>query len=332
MILSNNYMKSLEDFFKENYKTEIFEILEAYPDKNSLIIDYDKLEIFNPDLADLLIERPDDIISGAESAIKNIDPLARDANISIKFKNLTHIITFEQLDSSYVGSLVVLDDVVIVDVDKPEPVIDVATFECKGCLCLHEVEQSSINNLFEPSLCGECGGRSFRLLQNESKFKERQVITVGVEGTSKRLNLVLYKKDCSYDKYYVGNHLSVTGVLKTLKTNDGFKYYFDCNNVVQLTSDVNIQELDSSDRNSPEYKIWQKTIVDNDQVCACCGGHKHLHAHHIFGYKNNPSYRLNLENGIALCKWCHGKYHSYYGKDANPKTLIEFIKRFGRCR
>lgn len=322
-------ISKFEEFFKKRYKDDVFEILETYPDDNSLFVNYNELEVFDPDLADLLIDKPEEVIEAAHIAIKNIDPLAKEADLTIKFENVVTIIPFERLDSKYVGSLVVLDDVVIVDVEKPKPFIDTAVFECRGCMRLHEVEQTSVNHILEPSICGECGGKSFRLLQEESKFEEMQIITVGSEGTSKKLTLCLYGDDCSHDKYYVGNHVSVTGILKTYKTKECFDYYFNCNNIIQLTSDVNIQELDADDRNSPEYKIWQKTIIDNDQVCACCGGHKHLHAHHIFGYKNNPSYRLNIENGIALCKWCHGKYHSYYGKDANPKTLIKFIKRFG---
>lgn len=39
---------------------------------------------------------------------------------------------------------------------------------------LHEVEQSSSNRIIEPSLCSECGGRSFRLLQEESKYIDTQ--------------------------------------------------------------------------------------------------------------------------------------------------------------
>lgn len=325
-------LEKFEEFLRETYKDEVFSILENYPEDNCLMVDYVKLKDFDMNLADLLIDKPSKLIDLAQSSIKNIDPLSKDADLDIKFENLPNIIPFEGLDSKYVGSFVVLEDVVIVDVEKPKPMIDVAAFECRGCMRIHEVQQTSVDYTLEPSLCGECGGRSFRLIQEDSTYKDRQIITVGVEGTSKKLTLCLYKRDCSHDKYYVGNHISVTGVLKTFKTKDGYDYYFDCNNVVQLTSEVNIKELNSSDRNSPEYKIWQKAIIDNDQVCACCGGHKHLHAHHIFGYKNNPGYRLNIENGVALCKWCHGKYHSYYGKDANPKTLIRFIKRFGGGR
>lgn len=73
---------------------------------------------------------------------------------------------------------------------------------------------------------------------------------------------------------------------------------------------------------------WKKEVL-KDNVCACCGGEKHLEAHHIFGFSEHEELRDDPNNGIVLCKWCHKKYHSYYPGDANPKNLIKFLKRFG---
>ncbi|KZX11347.1 hypothetical protein MBORA_15920 [Methanobrevibacter oralis] len=73
---------------------------------------------------------------------------------------------------------------------------------------------------------------------------------------------------------------------------------------------------------------WRNEVL-KDNVCACCGGDKHLQAHHIFGYSKYEMLRDDPSNGIVLCKWCHKKYHSYYPGDANLKDLIDFIKRFG---
>ena len=51
-----------EEYFATSYKDEVFEILEQYPDKKSLIVDYSTLGIFDPDLADLLIDKPEEVI------------------------------------------------------------------------------------------------------------------------------------------------------------------------------------------------------------------------------------------------------------------------------
>ena len=44
--------------------------------------------MFDPDLADLLIEKPEEVIEASKSAIKNIDPLVKDADINIRFDKL----------------------------------------------------------------------------------------------------------------------------------------------------------------------------------------------------------------------------------------------------
>lgn len=85
----------------------------------------------------------------------------------------------------------------------------------------------------------------------------------------------------------------------------------------------------SVSRNSSSYNAWKDAVLTRDKVCQCCGGDKYPEVHHIFGYKDNESLRENPENGIVLCKWCHKKYHSYYGKKANPLDLVDFLNRFG---
>ena len=331
---SNSLISKFEEFFSREYKEELFSILERYPDERTLSIDYEKLEIFDPSISDLLIDKPEEVINAAQQSIKNIDPLVKDANIFIHFNNLTNVIPFSELTNEHIGKFVVIKECSICGIKKPSPRLDVAVFECRGCLRLHKVEQASGDTIIEPSLCSECGGRSFRLLQEDSKFTDSQVIQVTDENTSRTLTVILEGANCSYDEYMMYNKLQITGVLRTFRntSNGDFDYYFKANNIVKLPDSSLFGEGFIEDtRNSPEYREWVKSVIDRDKVCQCCGGEKHLEAHHIFGYKNHPDYRVNPDNGIALCKWCHGKYHSYYGlANANAQSLIRFIRRFGK--
>ena len=81
-----------EEFFSTAYKDDLFETLERYPDERSFIIDYNNLELFDPDLADLLIDKPEEILTAASEAIKNIDPLVKDTNINVRVENLANLI------------------------------------------------------------------------------------------------------------------------------------------------------------------------------------------------------------------------------------------------
>lgn len=104
-------ISKFEEFFATSYKDDVFEILEQYPIKRSLIVNYPTLEIYDPDLADLLIEKPDEVIEAAKTAIKNINPLVKSANINIRFENLNNMIQLKDLNSNYIGSFVSYDGI-----------------------------------------------------------------------------------------------------------------------------------------------------------------------------------------------------------------------------
>lgn len=76
-------------------------------------------------------------------------------------------------------------------------------------------------------------------------------------------------------------------------------------------------------------KKWRDQVVERDKKCQCCGFTKHLEAHHIFSYRDYEEYQDDPNNGITLCRFCHKKYHSQYGRDgANPKDLLEFLQTY----
>lgn len=99
-------------------------------------------------------------------------------------------------------------------------------------------------------------------------------------------------------------------------------------------SDYDSNEYIIISRNSPEYIEFRNMVLRRDRYCQCCGydkNHKHLVVHHIFGFKNYPQLGYNEDNGITLCKWCHEKYHSIYGKkNPNPVTFGEYMRKYGR--
>lgn len=172
-IRSKTSLMKFEEFFSTIYKDRVFEVLKKYPDERSLTIDYYDLEMFDQDLADLLIGKPDEVIASSQRSIRNIDPLMKDAELNIRFKNFSNNIPLLEVSSRYMGNLISTEGI-IKSVNKARPRIKKALFECRGCMKLHEVEQRSSKLIAQPSLCSECGGRSFRLLQSESEYVDTQ--------------------------------------------------------------------------------------------------------------------------------------------------------------
>jgi hypothetical protein len=53
------------------------------------------------------------------------------------------------------------------------------------------------------------------------------------------------------------------------------------------------------------------------------------HVHHLYGYKGNETLRLELRNGVSLCKECHEAYHDQYGKtNPTPETFMRYAREF----
>ena len=250
---SQTSIAKFEEFFATSYKDDVFEILETYPDERSLTVDYNQLEIFDPNLADLLIEKPEEVIEAAQIAIKNIDPLVKDADINIRFENVSNLIPLKTLLSKYIGKFVAADGIVR-KTDEIRPRIETGVFECRGCMRLHEVEQTSGNHIVEPSLCSECGGRSFRLLQEESKYIDTQTARMqepleNLSGGTEPKQMLMVLEDDLVDELNPGDKVRITGTLKTFREERSgkFKNYIYVNHIEALEQEFEELHLSPDD-------------------------------------------------------------------------------------
>ena len=268
---SKTSLTKFEEFFSTKYKEDVFNVLEKYPDERSLVIDYIDLEMFDPDLADLLIEKPDDVILASEKAIKNIDPLVKDADLNIRLENLTNLIPLKILLSKYIGKFISADGIVR-KTDEIRPRIEIGVFECRGCMRLHEVQQTSNNVIVEPSLCTECGGRSFRLLQEESKYVDTQTARIqepleNLSGGTEPKQMLIVLEDDLVDGLNPGDSVRITGTLKTFREERSgkFKNFIYANHIEHLEQEFEELQISEEDEEkiielSKDPEIYEKII------------------------------------------------------------------------
>ena len=61
-------------------------------------------------------------------------------------------------------------------------------------------------------------------------------------------------------------------------------------------------------RNSQKYKNWRMSVFERDKyTCVICGKVGcYIEAHHIQSFAEFPKLRFDINNGITVCKDCHG--------------------------
>ena len=256
-------LEKIGDFLTDKYKDELINIqaerLTVDNPKQSLIIDYEDLVAYDMDLADLLFIKPEDVINSFNIAIETMfiteETKKNFKGISIKarFKNIDNNVEFRNLKSNRIGELIeITGNVKSIRKDKPKLITGV--FECRSCMRLQEIDQDTKTNyLIAPIICRECGARSgFRLLPEESKYTDRQVLTIRepleniIANEPKEKEVIV--SDELVDKARAGAEVKLTGIFTTTTDKNGDTDYLIEANNVELLEEEAIVKLSPEDK------------------------------------------------------------------------------------
>jgi hypothetical protein len=77
---------------------------------------------------------------------------------------------------------------------------------------------------------------------------------------------------------------------------------------------------------TPEHRAWSGKVKDRcGNRCVVCGSSRSLRAHHLMSWADNIEHRFDLDNGVAVCRRHHDKFHNQYGRGKNTATqFVEF--------
>jgi hypothetical protein len=78
-------------------------------------------------------------------------------------------------------------------------------------------------------------------------------------------------------------------------------------------------------RNGTPYSDWRTLVfVRDDYTCQHCGQRGvSLEAHHMDCFADLPEKRLDVNNGVTLCRECHREFHKGYGRLHNRKWQVD---------
>lgn len=258
---ANEQIEIFREFFELNY---IKDIMEASKKENKyLSIDFNELSKFNPEISELLLDDPENIIRASEIAIESIDTGEDNTKINIRFKNLpsTQKIDIRDIRSKHLLKFIEVRGIVRQKSDV-RPQVTMAKFECPACgnvIPMLQLEQK----FKEPSKCS-CGRKGkFKLFSKEMVDAQKIVLEEAPDelmGGEQPKRIDIFLKDdlvspMSEKKTNPGSKIIITGVLKDIpvSSRDGgkltrFDLLIEGNHIEPVEEDFSDIQINDEDK------------------------------------------------------------------------------------
>ncbi|HSU72354.1 MAG TPA: minichromosome maintenance protein MCM [Candidatus Binatia bacterium] len=214
-------IRKFAEFLERSYYAQLVE--QARKGEKFIIVDFQELAKFEPALADLLLEMPEEAFKASQLAVEQFDlPGGNNKGFTVRFKNLppSSQIMIRNIRSPHLGKLLFTEGTVR-NKSEVRPHVTSARFECPSCGNILQVLQLD-NKFKEPTRCS-CGRKGkFKMLSKELVDAQGLVLEEASEQLEggeqpKRLNVFL-KNDLvspmSERRTNPGSKVLIVGVLK----------------------------------------------------------------------------------------------------------------------
>lgn len=208
-----------KDFIEEYYYDVLLENIRK--GNNVLVISFKKLARFEPQLADLLLEEPEEIMKAGELAIKDLD-INKKAEVYIRIKNLppSSKVKIREIRTKHLKKFITIEGTISV-ISSVEPMIVTIRFECPNCgNCITVIQLSK--HLVQPQKCS-CGRKGkFKTLHSDYKDTQRIIAEEPIETLEgneqpRQLNIILTDDltDPGIDKKNIpGSKVMINGIVE----------------------------------------------------------------------------------------------------------------------
>ncbi len=268
-----------DDSGSEVYINKLKDLLTVIP-KRSLTIDWTHLNSYDPELAEELLNNPEEAIAAAEDAIQIVlrePPIEKreEFKVHARFYNLPKTLLVKELGSEHINRFIQVEGIVT-RVSEVKPFVQRAVFICKDCGNEMIRLQKPYENLIKPARCDACGSRNVDLDVEKSRFINFQSFRLqdrpeSLKGGQMPRFVDAILLDDMVDSALPGDRVLISGILRViLEQKDKrpiFKKVLEVNHIEQLSKEI--EELDISPED--EQKIRElarrkdviETIVDS---------------------------------------------------------------------
>ncbi|MCB9358533.1 minichromosome maintenance protein MCM [Candidatus Woesearchaeota archaeon] len=253
-------IRVLQEFLERHYHSKLLDAISK--GDRSLKINFALLAKFNPEIADILLDQPEETLKALEIAVEQFDLPNQIKNFTIRIDNLprTQRVLLRDIRSEHLGKFLWFEGVVRQKSDV-RPQVTAARFECPSCGNIIPVLQLD-KQFKEPSKCG-CGRKGkFNLLSKElidAQHLKLEELSEDLEGGDqpKRMNIFL-KNDLvspiNEKKTSPGSAIKVMGVVKevpvimrTGSKSTVFDLLIEANNIEAIQEDYTDIKISKED-------------------------------------------------------------------------------------
>lgn len=227
--VQDSILQSKWDSFLQDYcGDQVVQLALDYPESRSLFVDFNDIQLRDPDLADYVLSRPTHSIRVGAHVLFQMDvPVDPKPRLHLRIKNLPESQRYfpRDLRAEHLGQFLAIDGLVK-KVTEVRPMIEEAAFECKFCGNLEFVLQEE-ELLAEPIVCSACEKTGpWKLKEEESKYVDHQKVEIqespdGLRGGAQPERLTLYLRDDLVHEVSPGDRVRFNGVLTTLARRQG---------------------------------------------------------------------------------------------------------------
>lgn len=209
------------DFLRDNYYKDLAKVITK--GEKALQVDFALIDKFDPELADLLLDKPEETLKIFEEAVEQID-LPERKKVRIRLFNIPEInrIRIRNIRAEHLGKLICVDGI-IKRASEIRPEVAEIVFQCGECrekIVILQTEKEK--NIVYPSMCDNCKSRrGFKII--EQKLYDARWITIEepfeITTGERPSDIMIYlKEDLTSPKMHTktdpGNRIKVVGILK----------------------------------------------------------------------------------------------------------------------
>jgi replicative DNA helicase Mcm len=239
-MMQDSVTEKWEDFLKRYYWDELIGLSNSYPEKRSLLVKFSDIDIYDPNIADMLLDEPNVTLDSATQVLRE---MAIPTGVTLDEANLRVIklprkVKIRDIRSNDIGKLVSIEGLVT-KATEVRPRIVEAAFECPFCHHIFSTPQAG-TQFKEPYECPQedngCGRKvqRFLLRVEQSKFVNAQKIRLQespeeLRGGELPQTLDVNLEDDISGEVAPGDRILVTGILRSYQrvTQFGKKLFFD---------------------------------------------------------------------------------------------------------